>query len=214
MLNGLLLFFCLSFLKKSSYIYIHIYVYMSTVAFHSFHPYLSLSLCFFVCQCPYACLPFSSSFMVYVGVWTVIWKDVRDLLVAVTRSMGKNRKGGISIWKECPSPFPLQGLKLGRLWLLRERERNVGVLPLPYFPSHVASTYAFGFRERCFAWARRDKNVLFQITGAVFFFLLCLYFILFHFLGLTWTISRKWFVICIPSMPPAHAPVMAVVVLL
>ena len=30
-------------------------------------------------------------------------------------------------------------------------ERNVGILLLPYFPSHVASTYAFGFQERCFA---------------------------------------------------------------
>jgi len=64
-------------------------------------------------------------------------------------------------------------------------ERNVGILLLPYFPSHVDATYAFGFRERCFAWARRDKNVLFQITRAVcvlfcfFYFVFILYYFIF-----------------------------------
>lgn len=78
--------------------------------------------------------------------------------------------------KSVPLPFPYK-VSRGEVVIV-ERERNVGVLPLPYFPGHVASTCGFEFRERCFAWARRDKNALFQITGAVYFLTLFLFYII------------------------------------
>ena len=118
----------LSLFFKKIFIHIHntrlcLHVYCGISFLSSI--FISLSL-FFVCQCPYACLPFSSSFTVDVGVWTVIWKDVRDLLVAATRSMGKNRKGGISILcylKRVSLPLSPTRSQAGEAVIV-ERERN------------------------------------------------------------------------------------------